>query len=423
MRVLFLCDRNPWTLSGGALIRNACLIRALAREHEVELVTADAGGGPVPQSFATTVRGVHRFPAPGAAARAAGALRPGSSYYVSGLVSAQMHRAVAELAASCDFAVADLRMANALAGTRIPYVYNAHNCETALVQRRAAIAPAPLRALLRIEAARLAAIETRFVREAAAVAACSEADRTDLARLAPLARHGIIIVPNGVDIARYAGVRAASAPTGTVLLSGSFDWHPNRVGLEWFLESVLPALQRLRGKWTVRVAGRMQPRFAALLAKRAAVEVSPNPIDMRDELRRAQIVAVPVLASSGTRLRILEAWAAGRPVVTTPEGAFGLDIYDGREARVAREPAAFAQAIDDLLRAPAACERIREAALARVEAFDWDAIGRAFLSDVAPLLAAAGGSSRNSATDASRPTPRRNDATMPPDAGVTSRSA
>jgi glycosyltransferase involved in cell wall biosynthesis len=388
MRVLYVCGRNPWSLRGGALIRNYWLVRALAERHEVELVTADAAGEPVPPEFAGLLRGLHRFGRPsglsGKLARIAGALRPSASYYVSGLVGRSMRQAVRERSQSCDIAVIDVQLRDALLGVDIPYVYNAHNCEAELVRRRAAIACEPARTLLNVEARRLATIEAHCVRHALLVAACSDADRTDLLRLAPQAADRAVVVPNGVDAAHYAGVRDTVGTAGTILVTGSFDWQPNRAGLEWLLARVVPALRARLGAqpWTIRVAGRMDAALATALVAVPGIEVSANPPDMRVELSRAQIVCAPVLASSGTRLRILEAWAAGRPVLTTPDGAFGLDAVDGREAAIAADPEAFAQRAADLIRDPALRARIRRAALERVPAFEWRTIGSRFLGEL-----------------------------------------
>jgi glycosyltransferase involved in cell wall biosynthesis len=107
---------------------------------------------------------------------------------------------------------------------------------------------------------------------------------------------------------------------------------------------------------------------------------------MRDELARARIVAAAILASSGTRLRILEAWAAGRPVVTTPAGAFGLPHTNGDELFAVEGPEAFVSAIADLLHDDACWEAMRARARDRALDFDWNTIGDRFLEEAEALL-------------------------------------
>ncbi|MBD5606143.1 MAG: hypothetical protein IAI48_13815, partial [Candidatus Eremiobacteraeota bacterium] len=103
MNVIFVCQRNPWRLDGGALIRNYWMVRALAREHRVHLVTVDDAQDPVPEDFARVCASIGRFPRSGGALgrgrRALEALRPTTSYFTSGAVSPGMRRAVSRLAA------------------------------------------------------------------------------------------------------------------------------------------------------------------------------------------------------------------------------------------------------------------------------------------------------------------------------------
>jgi glycosyltransferase involved in cell wall biosynthesis len=101
---------------------------------------------------------------------------------------------------------------------------------------------------------------------------------------------------------------------------------------------------------------------------------------MDAELRRASVVAVPVIASSGTRLRILEAWAAGRPIVTTPHGAFGLDHVDGVDLLSRSTAEQFADAAAALLADEPQQDRLRAAGLGRAAAYDWSAIGANLLT-------------------------------------------
>ena len=396
MRFVYVCQHDPWRLDGGALIRNYWFVRGLAQRYRVDLVTAGDPGGPIPADFAARCASITRFPAPrgvaGKATRILGMLRPDASYYTSGVVTPAMRARVTELTRSPDaVAVADLQVLDALAA-RTRVVYQAHNAEAEHLARRADIeGAAPVRAFVRADAARLRTIERNFVRRASVVAACSDADRDDLARLAPEALHKTIVSPNGVDLMRYAPIAARAGDGRTVLITGSYDWRPNLVGLEWFIRDVLPRLRAHAGdgEITVRVAGRMSPALAARLDATPGMSASPHPSDMRDELAAATIVAAPIRSSSGTRLRILEAWGAGRPVVTTQAGAFGLDYRNGEDLIAQDDPESFARAIVRVMRDASERERLRARGLQRAATYAWPLIIDRFLDESAPLLARA----------------------------------
>jgi glycosyltransferase involved in cell wall biosynthesis len=392
--ILYVCQHNPWHLDGGALIRNYWLISALATRYRVHLVTAGDPGEPVPADFAAVCASIDRFARPTSPFfRLRQTLRPGSTFFLSGIVTAAMRTFVRKNVrhGSYAFAMLDFQMLDAIDGTGLRYVYNAHNTEYLLLERRIELEKGVLqRAFVRFDATRLKPIERRVVRDALAILACSSEDASELVALAPQAREKTFVVPNGVDVSRYAGTFATppQAQKPTILVTGRFDWRPNRVGLEWFVADVLPRLRERLGTGTfeVRVAGRMSPEQERELRALADVVPARNPADMRDELARAHIVAAAILASSGTRLRILEAWAAGRPVVTTPAGAFGLPHTSGEELFAVEGPGAFADAIALLLRDDSVRETMRRRARERVAAFDWTQIGDRFLAECGPLL-------------------------------------
>ncbi len=393
-RILYLCQQNPWRLAGGGLIRNYWIARALTERFAVDLVTADDEVA-APEAYARRFTSIRGFPRPrGASARARralAALRPGASLLTTGTVTPALRAHVARAADAQGYraVIFDLNMLEALPAG-VPRIYHAHNCETALLRRRAAIEKTPARLAVALDAMRLQRIEARVLRDARLVVACSQADVVDLATIVAAARATSVVVPNGVDVAGYAAVRAAPRGERVVLITGSYDWRPNQLGLEWFCNDVLPALRALAGDRTfaVRVAGRMSGDYARKLAAIAPIVPIANPAEMTAELTRASVVAAPILASSGTRLRILEAWAAGRPVVTTPQGAFGLPYTNDRDL-VVRDPCdagAFARALWRVLGDPAQQQTVARAGYERSLAYDWPALGAGLVEAVERAL-------------------------------------
>lgn len=385
-RVLVLCGQAPWLRNGGALLRNYWMIDALSRAYAVDLVVADEPG-PIPPGFAALLDDYASFPRAaserGGLGRLVRAAMPRESSLTAGWTSPALREYVANRLGRHPYAAiqVDLPMQGALPRRdAIPIVYNAHNCESALLARRAATEPPHARAALMFDERRVRRQERTLGMRAALVAACAHQDLHDFERFVPGVRAKTAIVPNGVDVRFYEPIRSAPSEPQTVLISGSMDWRPNVLGLRWFLRRVLPRLRARVPEVIVRVAGRMNVDLVVELQRYPNVEAVPNPPSMEPYLAAATAVAAPIVASSGTRLRILEAWAAGRAVMTTGAGAFGLDCTPGRELMIRDEPAAFADGLASMLVSPALRASLVETAAARVEAYDWQTIGTTLLA-------------------------------------------
>jgi glycosyltransferase involved in cell wall biosynthesis len=202
---------------------------------------------------------------------------------------------------------------------------------------------------------------------------------SDLARVRaahPDAR--VAVVPNGVDAERYRPRAGPPRSDGrTVLFFGALDYYPNSEGLLSFLDEVWPSLVETHPGARMRILGRRPP--PALLARQGpAIEVAGFVEDLRPSLAEAAVVVVPLRLGGGTRLKILEAMAMGKPIVSTSLGAEGLDATHGRELLLADDPARFAAEVRRVLDDPALAARLGKAARAFVERrFSWRASARA----------------------------------------------
>jgi len=384
-RVLYLCGKAPWLRNGGSMLRNYWMLDALAKNYTVDLVVADEPG-PIPSTFAALVDDYACFPRSAAERRGLGrilrAAMPGESTLTAGWTSVALREHVANRLGRYRYAAIQVELPMLAALPRhaaTPIVYNAHNCESALLSRRARTEPPHLAAMLAIDAIRVRQQERTLIDRSALVAVCSERDLADFERFVPGVRAKSAIVPNGVDVQGYAAISAEPSEPRTVLVTGAMDWRPNVLGLRWLLRQGFAHLRASVPDVILRVAGRMEPALVAELQRYPNVEAVPNPVSMLPHLAAATLVAAPIIASSGTRLRILEAWAAGRPVVTTTAGAFGLECLPGRELMVCDEPVAFAGAVATLLESPALRAALVATAKERVKAFDWPRIGAVLL--------------------------------------------
>jgi glycosyltransferase involved in cell wall biosynthesis len=213
-------------------------------------------------------------------------------------------------------------------------------------------------------------LETQMVNDFDIVMASSEDD----ARVLP---PGVAVVPNGVDIAEYALTPLPREPR--LLLSGTLHWKPNVWGAQWFCREVWPRILAEVPQATLAIVGRGATPDVEALTANPGVSVHSDVPRMKPFLEATRIAVVPLQIGSGTRLKALEAMAAGRPVVGTGIGLEGLGIEPGRHAAVADDPAAMAAAIVSLLGDDEAARRMAGAGRELVErSFSWDLIGQRF---------------------------------------------
>lgn len=224
----------------------------------------------------------------------------------------------------------------------IPVVLRAQNVESDLWAETARRGRGPRGVLLRREAGKLAAWEGNAVRRAAATLALS---REDADRLRALAGKGgrIAVVPAPFPDLPAGTGRLAGEPA--VVVFGSRGWLPNEESTAWFAAEVWPAVRQAS-------PGAILHLFGTGSGTGPDVVAHPAPRDSAEVYAPGAILAVPLRIASGVRIKILEAWARGVPVVATPAALAGLEVEDGREALVARDAQEFAAAIRRLHREP-----------------------------------------------------------------------
>lgn len=223
----------------------------------------------------------------------------------------------------------------------------------------------------RFEYLRALRYELRMLPQCDQVQVCTPANRdyllSFLPRLQPRLRTG---VRAGIDTSRYTYQPCGREPL-TLLFVGSFRHDPNRVGVDWFVRSVLPlVLQRQPGARLV-VAGSDPPPPHVYSAYSGSIEMLGYVEDVRTPLSRYALFVCPVLAGSGVRVKLLEAFAAGIPAVSTSLGAEGLASQDGEFCALADDAAGFASRILTLFADPQAAAAMAARARAEVVA-NWD---------------------------------------------------
>lgn len=237
----------------------------------------------------------------------------------------------------------------------------------------------------------------RAVRRFQAVTAVSDEEACAVRRVVGEPQSGappVVVVPNGVDVASYQRGASGVAPVpGRLLYNGALGYGPNREAVLWFVREMLPRVALASPGAHLVVTGRtddvdQETRSALCAAANGQVHLTGFLPDLRPALDAAQVCVVPLRAGGGTRLKILEAFAAGLPVVATTRGAAGIGAEHGRHLLLADTPDDIVAGVARLLQRPVeAASFAREARRLVEERYDWPAIASG-LSDLLERVAA-----------------------------------
>jgi glycosyltransferase involved in cell wall biosynthesis len=389
MRILWVKPGGLWPLDTGGRLRTFHTVAELSRRHRVVLLTThrpdedkDALAAQLPHC-----ERVLSFPhhPPKGGLRMAGAL---VQSWLSDMpvdvwkwgVAPLREEVVRLLAAGeVDLCVADflVSLANVPLGGTVPVVLFEHNVEHLLWKRVSAVEHRPWqRLLLEIEWRKMRRYEAKACARASLTIAVSEPDRASLSAAAPRAR--VRDVPTGVDTSYFVPNGATEAPSGLVF-TGSMDWYLNEDAILHFAHDVLPLIQREVPDVSLTVAGRKPSARLRAATAGLPIEITGRVDDIRPYMSRAAVYVVPLRGGGGTRLKIPEALAMGKAVVSTTVGAEGLPLVSGEHFIRADDPAEFAASVVSLLRSPqrrkalgAAARRLME------ERYSWAQVVREF---------------------------------------------
>ncbi len=189
----------------------------------------------------------------------------------------------------------------------------------------AAATTGPKRWLYRMEGQRMRRLEQRICGQARAVLLVSQAEANLFARICPW--EGVRVVPNGVDL-DYFRAPALPSDDGSCVFIGALDYLPNVDACCWFTREVWPALRRVRPEATLRLVGRQPVPAVRRLAEVPGVEVVGQVPDVRPYLNKAAVAVAPLRLARGVQNKVLEAMAASKPVVASPEALVGLAGLD-----------------------------------------------------------------------------------------------
>ncbi len=389
MRILVVSPLYPTPPYTGGALRIVHLLRALASEHTVTLLAAASrsvhGGEAFEESSPVIVRRVPCGWTPGDPptwskrwAQARSLLSRRSALFWT--FAAPLHGALRSIDwGSYDAVQAEYSVLGLLPfPPRLPLVLDSHNLEYRVLERAALYATSWRRLWLAWETQRVRRDERTAWSRARVCLATSPVDGEEIGRSA---RGAVAIVPNGVDLRALPFADLAVAEPYHVVFVGTYRYQPNVDAVLWFVRSIWPRIRAHCPSASCSLVGLDPPPAVQALSGLPGIRVIGTVPDVRPWLARASVVVVPLRAGSGTRLKILEAFAAGRPVVSTSIGVEGLAVEPGRHVLVADDPVEFAQAVVRLLEDTAARRALALAARQLVESeYTWERIGAKLLA-------------------------------------------
>jgi polysaccharide biosynthesis protein PslH len=385
VKVLWVKAGKLLPIDTGGKIRSYNLLRFLARDHEVTLLSY-YGGKREPEYEAAIQKElpgtkVIYTGAPDATAIVQGLdylrrIAQSAPYAVSKFTHAKVARTVAGWLSSkrfdvavCDFLSASLNFPRKLI---TPTVLFQHNVESSLWQRMASAESHPIKKLaFKMESVKMSAYERAAVKRFHHVIAVSEHDRKQM--LAMDSSCEITVVPTGVDTSKFSVAPPSTTHPPRIVFCGSMDWEPNIDAVDYFCRQMWPAVLAEFPNAIFQIVGR-NPHAKVQRFASDSVRITGTVPSVAEYLRDASVVVVPLRIGGGTRLKIFEAMAMGKAVVSTSIGAEGLEVRTGGDLILADDAATFRDAILLLLRDARMRHKYEQAAVQLASQHDWSRI-------------------------------------------------
>jgi polysaccharide biosynthesis protein PslH len=388
MKILVLSPHIPAPMAG-ASTRIYHIVKALASQHEVTLLTLNESiiegvqrnQGELSR-FVKSMQIIEESRSRSKRWDQLSAVLHGRSYLLTRSILPEMQKAIEDVIRQekCDVVVCESVM---LAGYHFPpgvrLVIDQHNLEYEICWRTYQREKFGTRKLYSwLEARKLKPEELRRCGNADLVLVTSERECIELKRQVPSCV--VAQVPNGVDTTFFQSASSEKEIAYRLVFTGSMDYYPNTDAALHFAKHCWPLVQSQLPQATWTIVGKNPPSQIQQLASLPGVTVTGSVPDVRPYLEEAALAIAPLLIGGGTRLKILEALAMQKAVVSTSLGCEGLHVESGRELVIANEPEDLAAAIVRLLQDAASRETLAVAGRKLVEAeYSWEEAGRRLL--------------------------------------------
>jgi sugar transferase (PEP-CTERM/EpsH1 system associated) len=276
----------------------------------------------------------------------------------------------------CDFLAPAINVPQSLS---CPSILFQHNVEAMIWKRHFEVqSNAAKKVYLRDQWRKMKIFEEQTCRRFDTVIAVSKEDRDQMRK-----EYGVTAVfevPTGVDTDFFTPSGTQKIEPHNVVFTGSMDWLPNEDAIRYYTEQIQPIVRRSLPNATLTVVGRNPyPSLLELSRRDSSIIVTGRVDDVRPHMERAAAYVVPLRIGGGTRLKIYEAMAMEKPIVSTTVGAEGLPVTHGKELCIADTPETFAAAVVNLLTNPEAARKLgQESARVVRERFGWNGVAKRF---------------------------------------------
>ena len=403
MKILLLTPQLPYPPHQGTSLRNFHIIRGLAQACEVSLLSFLEPGQSVAADqiapLAALCQRIETVPVP---QRTTGkrlqqlltTRRPDMAHR---LFSQAFNVRLLQLLQADSFDIVQIEgieLARYLplirhGSPRSKIVFDDHNAETEL-QRRNFLTD--LRQPRRWVAAAYSAEQVRRLRrferwtcqQADWVTAVSHPDKVHLEQLTN-GRTPITVIPNSLDVAQFQ-LEEAEAIASDIVFSGKMDYRPNVDAVLWFVAEVWPIVRRERPSTTFTIVGQKPHARLDWLKNEPGITLTGWVERVEPYLAGAKLFVLPFRVGSGTRLKLIEAMAAGKALVSTAVGAEGFPVADNRELLLVEDGVGFGTAVLHLLNHPEERQRLGQAAQQFAQQYDWRVVVPRFLEIYGELL-------------------------------------
>lgn len=390
MNILWIKTELLHPIDKGGKIRTYNMLKELKRDHRITYLTLDDGAADSSaheraaeycHELVCVPHTQRRKFTVGFYAELFSNLLSPLPYAIKKYTSSELRQEISKRAGGCDVVVCDFLApaANVPANLDKPTLLFQHNVEAMIWKRHCEVQSNPLKkAYLFAQWKKMSAFERRMCRSFDAVVAVSPEDCEQMQEHYGV--QNIFDVPTGVDTEFFQPSGVEKKTPHNLVFTGSMDWLPNEDAIRHFTEQIMPRIKSEIPDATLTVVGRNPySSLLELATKDESITVTGRVDDVRPYMERAAAYVVPLRVGGGTRLKIFEAMAMEKPIVSTTIGAEGLPVTDGAELLLADTPEAFAAAVVGVLQNTDRANELGQQAAKLVRAeFGWGRVAERF---------------------------------------------